>query len=94
MKTLHWGLHQVRESVAHLNHRRTLGRLALLLTLLFILAGCRPIPDPAMMAAPQPAEEPQAEEQPTAEPTPVQESRADEAVEGRRPGASLALPAR
>ena len=77
MKPLQWSLHQVRESVAHLNHRRTPGRLALLLTLLFILAGCRPIPDPAMMAAPQPAEEPQAEEQPTAEPTPVQESRAE-----------------
>lgn len=65
----------MRSTAAYTTRSRTPGGLALLLTLLFFLAGCRPIPDPAAMAAPQPTEAQQAEE-PTAEPPTVQESRA------------------
>ncbi len=65
-------LRSARGEAARPTRKHAPGRVVLVLTLLLILAGCRPIPDPSAVATPlpaqeQPPEEQAVEEQPTAE---------------------------
>ena len=72
MATVGRELRTARGEAARPTRKHEPGRVVLVLTLLLILAGCRPIPDPSAAATPLPAEEQppevqEVEEQPTAE---------------------------